>query len=183
MDNRSRRKLRDEISKLSNNEHAEIFKILKSHYPESFMKNKNGVFFDLNEIDVKILEELNKFVEFCLSNKAKLDDYDRHINEYKQINCIDKKNNISVSLTQVINSDHPKENWYGLLAEVKSNEKINAFVNLLENNSERYNFRRSGNCKFINAKKKYSKKLVSDKKNDYEYINNLTAEPYKDLTV
>ena len=66
-------------------------------------------------------------------------------------------------MTAVINAEEHHDDWQALLADVKHNEKINAFVNLLETNTERLAIKKT-NTKFMNTKKKYSKKFLPDKK-------------------
>jgi len=174
---RQKKQLRDKIGKLSQTEHEEIYKILKRQRI-SFTQNKNGIFFDFSLIDSEVSQVIEGFVDFCISNKVELDEYDKQINECKINNSFDKMK-VSVPLTKVITSEHcdKVDDWQGLLNEVKTNEKINAFVNLLENNSEKMTLRKT-NTKFINAKKKYSKRITSDKKNESELQSNLVCENY-----
>lgn len=166
-----KKQLRDNIYKLSFMEHEEIFKMLKNN-DLNFTQNKNGTFIDITNLDGSIFTEVENFVTFCLKNKQELDDYDKKINECKINNTFDKIPG-SVSLTNALvvkNTD----NWQELLNTVKDNEKVNAFVNLIDNNSEKFNIKKT-NTRFMNIKKKYSK-IYFDKKVDQELQNVLFKE-------
>lgn len=56
---------------LTNIEHIEIFKILKK-YNIKYSENSNGIFINLNYLDNKIIDEIFKFIYFCIKNKEKL---------------------------------------------------------------------------------------------------------------
>ena len=173
---RQKKELRDKINKLSHTEHEEIFKILKNKELD-YTQNKNGVFFDVSLLTNEIAQEIDQFVVFCMANKKELDDYDNQINECKMNNCFDKIKTSSVPLSKMIASDVVIDDWQGLIAENKSNERITAFVSLLESNVEKLVVKR-GNTKFVNAKKKYSRKCISDKKNESDLQNTLEVEHY-----
>ena len=173
---RKRKHLRDKINKLSATEHEEIFKIMQNHSIE-FTQNKNGTFFDISKISEDVLVSVEQFVDFCINNRKELDEYDKKINECKLNNNYDKLQRTSVPLQNAITSEDKKEDWQALFNEVKTSEKVNAFINLLENNNDRLNIKKT-NTKFINTKKKYAKKNVSDKKGDNELPNVLEKEYY-----
>jgi hypothetical protein len=175
---RRKKQLRDKINNLSHTEHEEIFKILRTN-DTVYTQNKNGIFFDISKLNNEILEQIERFVEFCINNQVELDEYDKQINECKINNCFDKIKSTSCPLGEVINADNEnvETQWHALMEDIKSNEKISAFVSLLENNTEKLCIKRT-NTKFINAKKRYSKRFTSDKKNESDYHNVLIAEPY-----
>ena len=96
--NKQKKNLFEKINSLSKTEHEEIYKIIQTHNNtvESkilFSKNKNGIFFNLSEIDDKLYEQLEHFVNFCIANKKNLDDYDKKINECKLSNNYNYINN------------------------------------------------------------------------------------------
>ena len=169
-----RKQIRDKIGKLSSTEHEEIFKILETHSID-FTQNKNGTFFDISKIPEEVFSILEKFVDFCINNKKELDEYDKKINECKLNNNYDKLQKSSTPLNLAINTEE-QENWQEVLNDVKKSEKVFAFINLLEN-TDRLNIKKT-NTKFINTKKKYSKKLLSERKGESELANNLQKEPY-----
>jgi len=58
----------DKSKILKEEEHIEIFKIIKKHEIK-FTKNNNGVFINLNKLPNLIIEEIYKFVNYCIENK------------------------------------------------------------------------------------------------------------------
>ncbi len=58
----------DKSKILKEEEHFEIFKIIKK-YEIKFTKNSNGVFINLNKLPDKIIDEIYKFVNYCIENK------------------------------------------------------------------------------------------------------------------
>jgi hypothetical protein len=176
--NRRKKNLKFSINNLSQTEHEEVFKIFKLH-DCFFTQNKNGIFIDISLISLELLEKLELFVNFCATNKTNLDRYEQQINECRNINAIECKNVhvSSISINKALDNVVVEDDWQGLMNEVKQNEKICSFVSQLESNSEKLVLKRA-NTKFINAKKKYSKKIVYDKKNENDLQNNLTYEEY-----
>jgi len=59
--------LKDKILKLNEMQQLEIYKILEKNKVKMTI-NKNGVFFDLNNLDSNIIGKLEKFVNFCKDN-------------------------------------------------------------------------------------------------------------------
>lgn len=86
--NKQKKKLFDKITFLSKTEHEEIFKLIKKYNEQNtnqiyFSKNKNGVFFNLSDINDIVCNEIENFVNYCIENKKILDDYDKKLNECK----------------------------------------------------------------------------------------------------
>ena len=67
-----KKKLEKDIKNLDKNEHLEILNIIKKNN-QNFSKNSKGIFFNLKYIDIKTLEEIINFVEFCKKNQTFLD--------------------------------------------------------------------------------------------------------------
>jgi hypothetical protein len=186
MSSRRKKQLLENINRLTNTEHDEIFKVMKMHHIP-FTQNKNGVFFNLLHVDDGIIEIIGNFVDFCLKNKTELDEYDKKINECKISNKYDvivNKNNdtdsFAKSLDLVLIEETKADDWQTIAADIKSSEKLTALVVLLETNLEKIH-KKKANSKFITAKKRYSRKLVSDKKNEAELMSNLIEESYINL--
>lgn len=172
---RRKKHLRDNINKLSSTEHDEIFKMLLD-CEINFTTNKNGTFFDMANINQLTFEKIEQFVDFCLCNKKNLDDYDQKIKECKINNNFDKLQ-ASSPLNVVISSEkETTDDWVSLLNQVKYSDKVSAFVNLLENGDKLVI--KKTNSKFMNIKKKFSKKIVSEKKNESELLNILFKETF-----
>lgn len=62
--------IKSRIQSLNDNQHHEIFKIIKDN-EDSYTVNKNGVFFNLKNIDDHKLNEIYKFIEYIdMMNKT-----------------------------------------------------------------------------------------------------------------
>jgi hypothetical protein len=182
MSSRKKKHLLEKISRLSITEHDEIFKVMKT-YSIPFTQNKNGVFFNISLVDDEIVSKIEDFVEFCLKNKHELDEYDKKINECKISNKYDviatkAENGVNEirSLDEVL-LEAKQEDWQAVAAEIKSSEKLTALVELLESNIEKIHKKKT-NTKFFTAKKRYSRKLVNEKKIELELISNLVEDIY-----
>ena len=201
--NRVRKQILSKILILTETEHQEIFKILRNvNIP--YTQNCNGVFFNFSLVPNNIVQTIDEFVDFCLENKKELDEYDKRINECKinknynaifpkPINdgcvldgCIDCENQSqSKSLQEVIEEQSKKgvkNDWQRLLQETKHTEKLTSFVNMLEDNLEKIVKKRT-NTKYINAKKKYSRKVLYEKKLDGGDTSNILVEDQYVITI
>jgi hypothetical protein len=81
--NRLRRTLIRRTQELGPTEHGEIFKILSSHGIDH-TQNSNGIFVNLSRVPDNVLDEVQRFVEYCVENKQGLDEYDKRLNECKR---------------------------------------------------------------------------------------------------
>lgn len=148
----------EKINSLSKTEHEEIFKIIKDKI--SFSKNKNGVFFNLSNLDENIIEEINSFVSYCINNKKDLDDYDKKINECKinnNFNNIMGESDVSCVKAPLIEV----EDWNAIATETKSVSKITSFIEKILSDHEKIG-KKKINVKFNNAKKRYAKKAAQN---------------------
>lgn len=181
MNNRQKRSLLEKINKLTYTEHDEIFKLLRNN-STPFTQNKNGVFFNLSSVDEKMLMQIDQFVDFCLKNKKELDEYDKKINECKISNKYDRiifdnpQKSENRSLASLLTASK-KEDWQTVMNDIKSSEKLSNFVEMLETNMDKIH-KKKINTKFVNAKKRYARKLVTEKKFESELTNNLEEEAY-----
>ena len=168
--NKYRKNLFEKINSLSSTEHEEILKIIKLKNV-NFSQNKNGVFFNLSVLDDEVIEYIEDFVNFCLSNNKDLDEYDKKINECKMNNNFDTILNISLDKMEKLDETElskkdKHEDWECLnnLNSKKTQRLIN-FIEKLTNDKEKIG-KKKANVKFHNARKKYSKRVMSDKKNE-----------------
>lgn len=71
----------EDLKLLTEDEHLEILKILRlKHVPTT--ENANGVYFPMSIINDELLEELTKFVKFCLESHTRLEARDKEIEKY-----------------------------------------------------------------------------------------------------
>lgn len=184
--NKHKKYLFEKINILSKTEHEEIYKILKKYNNENtaniicFSKNKNGVFFNLSDVNDIMYEELDNFVSYCINNKKNLDDYDKKINECKINNNYNNIIHINFDTFPKEHAIHDKieqEDWNNIITDSKSIQKVANYVEKMMVDRDKIG-KKKINVKFNNAKKKFSKKIYSDKKFDIEGFKDLDYEPY-----
>ena len=183
--NKQKKQLFQKIAMLCKTEHEEIYKIIKNHNtvnasPISFSQNRNGIFFNLSDIDDKLYLELDGFVNFCITNKKDLDDYDKKINECKINN---NYSNIIQPISDNVKLDPEQdrpEDWNTIITEPKSVQRVQTYIEKLMN--EREGTKKKINQKFNNAKKKFAKKITNDKKIDAESLIELQSDAYLNIT-
>lgn len=67
---------------LGSTEHEEIFKLLNAR-GVSHTRNNNGVFLNMTHLSDEIVGDLDRFLNFCLENMVKLDEYDKQMMAHK----------------------------------------------------------------------------------------------------
>ena len=169
--NKQKKNLLLDINTLSKTEHEEIYRILSKEDKIAFSKNKNGVFFNLSNIEDDVFIKLENFVQYCMNNKKDLDDYDKKINECKmngghiQLNL----NNLPKDTLEPV-----KEDW-NTIVDPKSIQRLSTYIEKIMDSKEK-TIKRT-NVKFNNAKKKYAKRVIQDKKFD-KSLKDLELEDY-----
>jgi hypothetical protein len=71
-----------QISKLSKNEHIELFKLIYKS-DTKYTINNNGVFINMNNISDSILEQVVELINFCIQNTDLLNKHESYINNEK----------------------------------------------------------------------------------------------------
>lgn len=165
--NKFRKVLFEKINGMTRTEHEEIFKIIKNNNKDmSFSKNKNGIFFNLSTLDEKTIDEINKFVNYCISHKQELDEYDKKINECKINNTFNHI--VSLDTLPKLKNQDQSEEWNSIIGnDPKTIQKISTFIEKIMNDHDKIG-KKKINQKFSNAKKKYSKKVCIEKKFETE---------------
>lgn len=181
--NKNKKQLFEKINTLSKTEHEEIYKIVKKNNDITFSKNKNGIFFNLSDINDSMYEDLDNFVTYCINNKKNLDDYDKKINECKINN---NYNNIIHINLDTLPQEHALiekmelEDWNKIILDSKAIQKVSTYVEKLMNDRDKI-CKKKNNAKFNNAKKKFAKKIYSEKKIDVDVSKDLEIESYLKL--
>lgn len=75
-------KLRDEIEKLNETQHIEIFKIFKKNNI-TFSENKNGIFINLNCVDDVIFNEIKEHILYIKKQEKYINKIENIKNDYK----------------------------------------------------------------------------------------------------
>jgi hypothetical protein len=65
--------LKDQIDKLEQNEHKQIYSIIKKTSPH-VTKTQNGVLVSTDTLDDNTLTEVERYVHFCLDQRKRMDD-------------------------------------------------------------------------------------------------------------
>lgn len=193
--NKARKLLFYNINKLSSTEHDEIYRIITEN-SVNVSRNKNGVFFNLTSISDETVGKIDAFVTFCLSNQDELDEYDKKLNECKMNNKYsnllsihgnhsvetngvnDVQLNISLenlSAIQCAEKEAGHTTPWQCKLDAKSTQKIVYLLDRMHEDKDRLHSKKA-NSKFMNAKKRYSKKV--DKKFDLDLCCELEAEKY-----
>jgi hypothetical protein len=78
----TKKNLVNKISKLSKNEHIELFRIIYNNNAKHTINN-NGVFINMNTLDDDILVKIDQFINFCINNTELLNKQENYINNEK----------------------------------------------------------------------------------------------------
>lgn len=201
---RDRKHLLDKIQNMDTTEHLEIFKIIHKKQPTvNYTINNNGLFINMSELDDSVVQELDGFISFCIENKKKLDEYDQRMQECKLTRLYDTlgtnslgpdgnggtdattetnghKENPQYTLHALLNSQDACEREWVQMAKQSGEEKTFAhFLDACQSQSERV-VKKKTHSKYNLAKKKYARRILSDKKYDGDsVINILSPEPYE----
>lgn len=171
----ARKQLIDQIHKLSDTEHAEIFKILLQ-YNANYTQNNNGIFLNLTSVPDECISTLTDFVNFCIENKKDLDDYEKIYHECKINNTLPNEKDYNEQMVNdCVNKakNNNNEDWDSFLSQSNKRKEIEGLMNDIWSSKEK----KKSTTKFTSAKKKYSKKFI-DKKIDNEQSNHLDYENY-----
>ena len=169
------------IQELSATAHEEIFKIMSEAAVEH-TQNNNGIFINLSTVPDEVVRKVQTFVAFCIDNKSSLDDYDKWLNECK-FNCQGFAERSESQLPPVQPppaqpppvQPPPAQPPPAQLppaqlphAEGVAVPSANAGANASSEPEPVWDFssmdRRADNVKFMQARKKYAKRRVNDKK-------------------
>lgn len=178
---RVKKEITQKIASLSKTEHYEIFKVFQKHGVK-YTQNKNGLFFNLSDVSDEAIHEIIKLLDFFIINKAELDEHEKKINECKNNKFSNLKWNDDISIPctnkfcQKIENNKIKD----FEEDNKDNQKITQFLTHLEDNTLEKQQKKKGSMKFINAKKKFSRKVNSDRKFEADIENCLQPEPYSE---
>jgi hypothetical protein len=177
--NKFKKLLFEKINSLTTTEHEEIYRIITSSDVNT-SKNKNGIFFNLSSIPDDVIERIDTFVNYCISNKQELDDYDKRLNECKLNNRYSDIVNMNIKLEQLSELEKrskPKDDWSKVKLDPKSTVKFTVLVDKMQEDRDKLHMKKL-NSKFVNAKKKYSKRIVNEKKFDSENVEEMIQETY-----
>lgn len=177
---RDRALLRQRISELGETEHIEIHKILQRHDVNQTV-NRNGVFVDLTLLSNDVIDEISKFVAYCINNNIQLNEYDKRLNECKMrqeyTTIVQNQPSYEVAIARGDGQEQEPEPERTPLAPSPapaappSQSHPRAWINL---------DKRTDGAKYMQARKKFAKRRVdvATTTGSCECIEELRPEPY-----
>lgn len=78
-----RKKVWEAIKTLMKSEQEELFRILIRNKVE-YTENTNGVFFDVGKLDQTILDQIQKFLNFCQQNRMDFEKRDQTMEDLRK---------------------------------------------------------------------------------------------------
>ena len=79
--------LKDQIDKLDVNEHRQIYNIIKRFNKNALQttKTQQGILITADTLDKDTLEEIERYVHFCLDQRKRMDDDMKTRKEYERM--------------------------------------------------------------------------------------------------
>lgn len=65
--------LKDNLDRMESNEHNQVFAIIKKH-TDQFTKTQTGVLVSTDNLNSDCLNEIEKYINFCLDQKKRMED-------------------------------------------------------------------------------------------------------------
>jgi hypothetical protein len=142
------KKIKNDITNLTQNELEEIFKIIFKNN-NNYSKNNNGICINISTIDDNILNVINNYIDFCIKSHNEINKYEIICNNFSDaLNLINKekdKNDEIINLNNTIDINN------------KNKQKISSYM------------------KFYLLKKKFAKQSLI---NNNKHEKHLTHEEY-----
>ena len=83
LDYDTRKKIYEEIKIMTRTEQEELFRILKK-CNEEVSENKNGIFFDLMNLQSTTIQKIQEWISFCNKNKVQFEQREKQILEFEK---------------------------------------------------------------------------------------------------
>lgn len=83
LDYDTRKKIYEEIKTMARTEQEELFRILKK-CDEKVSENKNGIFFDVMNLQDTTIQQIQEWISFCNRNKAQFEQREKQILELEK---------------------------------------------------------------------------------------------------
>ena len=141
----------ENIKDLNAFEHQEIFKIIKK-YNIRYSENSNGVFINMNKLGRRTINEIDKFINYCNSNKL----------------IFQNDNKIRKNLKEFVDtkiSQEKKEENIGVKKYQESEEKIEKGISYKSDSCEEDNLEE---IEDVDCSSKISKNVNINYKNDFD---------------
>lgn len=126
----NKKKLIESVKKLSKDEIIEIFKIfLDNNIPYS--ENNNGIFINLNNVKEKILNEINKYIDYIEVKKNDLINSEVKVSEQKEL--LGESNKIIVDNFELNKTIYKEYEFQDNHEEILNNKINNCLKNISSN--------------------------------------------------
>jgi hypothetical protein len=76
--------LKDHLDNMEANEHTQVFLIIKK-YTDQFTKTQNGVLISTDNLSDECLLEIEKYVNFCLDQKKRMEEDQKTRKNYERL--------------------------------------------------------------------------------------------------
>ena len=79
--------LKDQIDKLDVNEHRQIYNIIKRFNKNEIQstKTQQGILITADKLDTETINEIERYVHFCLDQRKRMDDDMKERKEYERM--------------------------------------------------------------------------------------------------
>lgn len=82
---RSRKEwIKEQLDIMESNEHTQVFNIIKK-YTEQFTRTQNGVLISTDNLSDECLQEIEKYIHFCLDQKKRMDEDQKTRKNYERL--------------------------------------------------------------------------------------------------
>lgn len=76
--------LKDHLDHMEVNEHTQVFLIIKK-YTDQFTKTQSGVLISTDNLNNECLSEIDKYIQFCLDQKKRMDEDQKTRKSYERM--------------------------------------------------------------------------------------------------
>jgi hypothetical protein len=163
------------INELHENEHVEIFKIIKND-TDKFTENRNGIFINMSKLNINTLIKLQNFVNFCNENKKSFQSNKDKMETIKNLVSEENENNSNNDndSNDNVNTDFEYKNYQQYYTYDK-NPEIN--FNEVESSLLKESIHILESEKNLKKKKKYTgvKGRIMKKTRENILINNINV--------
>jgi hypothetical protein len=82
---RSRKEwIKEQLDTMESNEHTQVFTIIKK-YTDQFTRTQNGVLISTDNLSDECLQEIEKYIHFCLDQKKRMDEDQKTRKNYERL--------------------------------------------------------------------------------------------------
>lgn len=76
--------LKEQLDTMESNEHTQVFIIIKK-YTDQFTRTQNGVLISTDNLSDECLQEIEKYIHFCLDQKKRMDEDQKTRKNYERL--------------------------------------------------------------------------------------------------